>query len=607
MLFRSGPTGPTGPIGATGPQGPTGNDGPAGPEGPAGTPGAAGPQGPQGNTGAQGPAGTTPTVAVGTTITGAPGTPANVTDSGTPIAAVFNFTIPQGIAGPTGSPGAQGLPGASSFTTVSTSFTIPPAGQTVVVNVVDSSWAVVGQVVYVDTAGGGAGKPGAMQVTAKGSSPNTLTLLNPSSTANAYVAEAPLDGGLYGRQNAAWSLVGVSSLPLADNTQNGLLKKLSFNTTDFVDGTNNCQDLATAVRPAITSVRLRSFNAIGNPTMECNQRLPGGTVTASGWALDRWIYSKVAATAVVSAQQATPAGGVTLPGTNFIVSQNAFSLTLTTAQATLAAGEYICFFQKIEGPLLRELIGDVHSASVLAYCTQPITFSVTILSNSGTIYSLTKLCTIPANAWTLVTLPNLPLWPSAATWPLAPGNAGYQMTIALACGSTYTSPANDAWVAGNFIAGPGTTNFASLPTGTVFQLAFAQHEPGQVCTTLIDKPFTQNYDECLRYYCKSYDYGVKAGTTTSAGRVSFASIANYSSVFGMIRFPKPMAVKPSLTFWSPSNGGVNIINGNGGGNYTAGSMPDLSTTGVCNIMTTPVNAAGGDLILWSHFAADTGW
>jgi hypothetical protein len=64
---------------------------------------------------------------------------------------------------------------------------------------------------YVNQAGGG-GQAGVLQVTAKAG--NTLTLLNP---------------------------VPPPAIPLADNTQSGLLKQLSGNTAQFVDGTNTCR------------------------------------------------------------------------------------------------------------------------------------------------------------------------------------------------------------------------------------------------------------------------------------------------------------------------------------------------------------------------------
>ena len=63
-----------------------------------------------GPTGPTGPAGPT-TITVGTTTTGAAGTDATVTNSGTADDLILDFTIPQGedgIAGPTGPTGPQG-------------------------------------------------------------------------------------------------------------------------------------------------------------------------------------------------------------------------------------------------------------------------------------------------------------------------------------------------------------------------------------------------------------------------------------------------------------------------------------------------------------------
>lgn len=99
--------------------------------------GATGPQGPKGDigeTGATGPAGAAATIAIGTVTTGAEGSQATVTNSGTPSAAVFDFSIPVGATGATGptgprgetgDTGPQGPPGAtgngiSSITLVST-------------------------------------------------------------------------------------------------------------------------------------------------------------------------------------------------------------------------------------------------------------------------------------------------------------------------------------------------------------------------------------------------------------------------------------------------------------------------------------------------------
>ena len=96
---------------------PTGITGPTGPQG---IQGATGPTGPQGIQGAAGADGAAATVAIGTVTTARPGAQAEVTNSGTPSAAVFDFVIPQGatgpqgiqgITGPTGPQGIQGITG----------------------------------------------------------------------------------------------------------------------------------------------------------------------------------------------------------------------------------------------------------------------------------------------------------------------------------------------------------------------------------------------------------------------------------------------------------------------------------------------------------------
>ena len=67
--------------------------------------------------GTQGPAGLSATIAIGNVLTGAAGTSATVTNSGSSSAAVLNFTLPEGATGatgptgPTGATGSQGAPG----------------------------------------------------------------------------------------------------------------------------------------------------------------------------------------------------------------------------------------------------------------------------------------------------------------------------------------------------------------------------------------------------------------------------------------------------------------------------------------------------------------
>lgn len=102
MPGPTGATGVTGATGAAGAMGVTGVTGPTGATGTTGATGVAGPTGMPGPTGATGVTGATgplPVVAVGTTITGEPGTPAKVEAFEIPQGVRLDFTVPRGADG----------------------------------------------------------------------------------------------------------------------------------------------------------------------------------------------------------------------------------------------------------------------------------------------------------------------------------------------------------------------------------------------------------------------------------------------------------------------------------------------------------------------------
>jgi hypothetical protein len=83
-------------------KGPKGDKGDTGDTGAAGAQGPQGPQGVQGLQGLQGPAGNAATITIGSVTTSAPGTSANVTNSGTSSAVVLDFVLPKGKDGADG-------------------------------------------------------------------------------------------------------------------------------------------------------------------------------------------------------------------------------------------------------------------------------------------------------------------------------------------------------------------------------------------------------------------------------------------------------------------------------------------------------------------------
>jgi hypothetical protein len=586
-----------GPQGPPGPQGIQGSTGSAGATGGTGPPGS---QGATGSTGSQGPAGSAATISVGTTTTGAPGTAAAVNNSGTGSAAVFNFQIPAGITGatgPTGAAGAQGPPGPGDMTkavydTANHGFVDHAALADTATTASAAPWTGI------------TGKPASFSPSAHAPTHN---LGGSDAIAPDWTQIQNKPGQFSPLPHAASHVTGGTDIIVpASATTVGLLNKLSGNTTDFVDGTNTCQNLVNAVQPTIWSARLRSFNAVGNPTFEVDQRNAGAAVamtpTVVGWA-DRWICQLAGTTMRASSQQIPT--NVVLPGTNFLVTQSVLRITLTTVKASLAATDYLIVAQGVEGPQLRELVNDVHSISILVRSTiANLKFGLYLQDSTGT-HVLTKLCTLgAANTWTLIQLPNLPIWMAGATWPLTPGGVGYSFGISLATGSTYTSSANDTWQTSGGFGALGQSNFAAGPVSSTFDIAFVQHEPGPQCSTLMDKPFTQNYDECLRYYQKTYDYLTAPGTVTNNGMVELLS-PTVTSGYGPVRFHKPLAKAPAVTFYNHATGAANSVQDNAGVNHASPSAQFVGTSGFPSIAF--ATATTSLLPVWAHYAADTGW
>jgi hypothetical protein len=588
-----GPAGATGPMGPSGPQGPQGVPGPQGPVGADGATGATGPAGaagPTGNTGPQGATGAT------------------------------------GATGPTGPTGPQGVPGpsvvwrgnwtsaatynandgvsynGSSYVAIATNVNHPPDTH-------PTEWQLIAQQGAVGPTGpqgviGPAGPTGSQGPTGATGSQGPAGATGPPGPTTVSgdagnTAMLGTDGKLY-----------VPTLALATTTKIGALQKLSGNTTDFLDGTNTFQPLAPAVQPTIWSVRLRSFNAVGNPNFEVDQRNVGAPLTnpANGTFIqDRYVIFKSAGLTgtVNTALQSVPTAPIVIPGTNFGITQNYQRLTVGTAQASLAAGDFFGITQYVEGPRWRELALDVHSTSLLVRSSVAgLTFALRLKDPTAT-HSLVKLCTIPASAtWTLVTLPNLPVW--VGTYSSVPGGVGYNLEIFLACGSTYTAAASAAWQNGDIRGVTGMSNLLAT-AGATFDVAFTQHEPGAQCSTPIDCPFRQNYDDdCLPYFCKSYDYGTAIGTVTNNGICSFTSASGHGTVWGIAPFPKRMAKSPpTVTIYNPVTGAANSARDPLGGNYGWGG-PVFNQFGLSSFNISPTLPSAG-LAVSFQYIADTGW
>ena len=169
-----------------------------------------GPKGEKGDTG------TAATITVGSTSTGAPGTSASVTNSGTSSAAVLDFTIPRGDKGDKGDTGATGSPGAAATIAVGTTTTGNPGTNASVTNSGTSSAAVLDFTIPKGAKGdpGDPGTPGSAATIAVGTTqtgnPGTSASVVNSGTSSAAVLDFTIPRGDKGEQGNPGSAATIA-------------------------------------------------------------------------------------------------------------------------------------------------------------------------------------------------------------------------------------------------------------------------------------------------------------------------------------------------------------------------------------------------------------
>jgi len=380
--------------------------------------------------------------------------------------------------------------------------------------------------------------------------------------------------------------------------------------TDLVYDGTSFRLMSTSVTPLITSVRLRSFNAVGNPNFEVDQRNAGNTVTSVANAtlvIDRWKYTMAGSYVISSGQQSATLPDGCIPGTNYRISRSFLRTSVTTAEPTLGASDNLLIYNIIEGTQFRELSNDVHSISILCRSNVAnLKFGLTLQDQSGA-YNLGSLCTLgAANTLTLITLPNLPIWPSGGTFVTTPSAIAYYLIVVLAAGSSKMLSTAGTWQNASGLVGvPGQSNFVAT-VGNTFDLMFIQHEPGPICTQLMDLDFDTNLSRCQRYYQKTYNNWAAPAAVTTAGVISFYQ-TTVSQLQGTAKFSKTMSKIPTVTIYNWNTGAANSLYHNNGTVYAVSSVNNIGDSGfdAMTVATMPavVAGAGGQF----HYTADTGW
>ena len=287
---------------------------------------------------------------------------------------------------------------------------------------------------------------------------------------------------------------------------------------------------------------LSNRNKIINGSMICSQR--GSSFTADGYTLDRFKRSGSSDGAFTVSQSTTSPDGFA----------NSLKVDVTTADTSLAAGQFAQLTHKIEAQNLQDLAYGTSSAksivvSFYVRSNKTGTYSFNILQNDNSSKQVTLNYTInSADTW------------ERKTFSIAgdtsgvinnDNGSGFQMTWGLAYGSTYTSgSARPAWTAyanADFGAGQAVNLLDS--TSNEWYLTGVQlevdHTGSGVATDFEHISFDQELDRCHRYYQRWEFDADKIG-------VAVLHVSSNTTSYSTWKYYKPLRSSGSDTSFSYS-------------------------------------------------------
>lgn len=231
-------------------------------------------------------------------------------------------------------------------------------------------------------------------------------------------------------------------------------------------------------------------NKIINGKMEIAQRGTSFPAAAFGaYTLDRWAYASVGSVVATISQQADA------PVSNEF--QSSLRATITTADTSIAPGDYALLTQRVEGFNVRDLIGRTFTLSFWVRSSKTGTHCVSLGNAGGNRSLVLEYTVIATNTWEFKTITVTGGLITAGTWDWTIG-IGINLRFIMASGTTYQSTAG-AWQVGDFL---GTSNQVNCldTVGNIFAITGVQLEVGSVATPFEHRPYGQEMELCRRYY-----------------------------------------------------------------------------------------------------------
>lgn len=336
--------------------------------------------------------------------------------------------------------------------------------------------------------------------------------------------------GIDGATSTSTLEVRAPSIVTSSTRPTGVSGRLIYETDTkrhmvYVDGSEQWQPLAP---------RTGSKNVVMNGDFRVNQRGFSSTTTGATYGFDRWVYYKDTGTATYSSQAFT-VGSYPVDG---YVATN-YARLVTSGQSGATA---LC--------VLQHNVEDVRT-----FNNQTITVSFYARAASGT----PKIAVELEQNFGTGGSPSAAVTTYAGQATLSTSWARYSVTVAVPSisGKTLGTSINTSSLKLNLFTSAGTnynSRTGSLGVQNVtIDIWGVQMERGSTATDLEQRPFADELNMCLRYYEKSYDYGVAAGTNTTAGLIGHAGGSDSgNNVVATLFYTTPKRISVTPTFYTPT-------------------------------------------------------
>ena len=281
-------------------------------------------------------------------------------------------------------------------------------------------------------------------------------------------------------------------------------------------------------------------NVVINGSMNVAQRATSSTGLGSSngyFTCDRWRLAFNTSGRITSAQD-----GSDTPDTNGFA--NCLKLSTTTADTSIASGEYLFLQQKFEGQHLQAFAKGTSTA-------KPFALSFYVKGNASATYvaelydgdnsrQVSKAFNV-TTSWNRVELSI----PADTTGSFDDDNAtSLNLSIWLHAGSDYTSGTlNETW--GSVTAANRVVGISSIldSTSRTFSITGVQLEVGQNPTSFEHEPFERTLTKCQRYY-QVVDFNIQDYTPSDG------------YLHCNVNFPTPMRATPSSSVTDGSKGSL---------------------------------------------------